>query len=77
MDTTETAELNRWREAGKGIGRKLGVIEERERIIKLLEEMPWQIYSGVGIDGKPIESVWTPKVLIREDAIALIKGENK
>lgn len=50
---------------------------ERERIIKLLEEMPWQIYSGVGIDGKPIESVWTPKVLIREDAIALIKGENK
>lgn len=51
--------------------------EERERIIKLLEEMPWQIYSGAGIDGKPIESVWTPKVLIREDAIALIKGENK
>ena len=53
-----------------------GAVEwERSRIIKLLEEMPWQIYSGVGIDGKPIESVWTPKVLIREDVIALIKGE--
>ena len=49
--------------------------QENERIIKLLQEMPWQIYSGVGIDGKPIESVWTPKVLIREDVIALINGD--
>lgn len=51
--------------------------KERERIIKLLEEMPWQIYVAVSIDGKPIESVKTPKTLLREDAIALIKGENK
>jgi hypothetical protein len=37
MDTTETAELNRWREAGKEIGRKLGRVEERERILAMLE----------------------------------------
>lgn len=30
-------DLNRWREAGKEIGRKIGVVEERERIIKLLK----------------------------------------
>lgn len=29
-------ELERWREAGKEIGRTLGVIEERKRIISLL-----------------------------------------
>ena len=32
-------DLNRWREAGKEIGRKIGVVEERERIIKLLIEL--------------------------------------
>lgn len=30
-------ELERWREAGKEVGRKLGVVQERERIIKLLD----------------------------------------
>lgn len=38
MDTTETAELNRWREAGKGIGRRLGRLDERNRIVALIEE---------------------------------------
>lgn len=37
MNTTETAELNRWREAGKGIGRKLGALQERKRIVELIE----------------------------------------
>ncbi len=31
-------ELDRWREAGKAVGRTLGVIEERRRIIALLEQ---------------------------------------
>jgi hypothetical protein len=31
-------ELERWREAGKEVGRKLGVLQERERIIKLLHQ---------------------------------------
>ena len=53
-----------------------GVVSERERIIKLLEEMPWQIYQGVAHDGR-ILNLPTPKVLERETAIALIKGENK
>jgi hypothetical protein len=51
--------------------------QENERIAKLLEEMPWQVYSAVALDGKLIESVVTPKSLIREDVIAIIKGENK
>lgn len=29
-------ELDRWREAGKSVGHKLGVVEERNRIIGLL-----------------------------------------
>ena len=33
------AALNEWREAGKEIGRKLGVVSERERIIKLLTDL--------------------------------------
>ena len=34
----EREELERWREAGKEVGRKLGVVQERERIIKLLSD---------------------------------------
>ena len=34
-------ELNRWREAGKQIGRKLGVIEERKRIKKEMMLFKW------------------------------------
>jgi hypothetical protein len=56
-------DLNRWREAGKQIGRKIGVVEERERIVKLLEDAAYQ--------GDPD---WDAFV---HDAVALIKGENK
>lgn len=31
-------ELNRWREAGKSVGRKLGRIEERKRILEILKK---------------------------------------
>lgn len=34
-------ELNRWREAGKEVGRKLGVIEERKRIKKEMQLFKW------------------------------------
>ncbi len=34
-------ELNRWREAGKEVGRKLGVIEERKRIKKEMMLFKW------------------------------------
>lgn len=51
---------------------------ERElEIIKLLEEMPWQIYIAVSTEGAPLERIKTLKTLVRDDAIALIKGENK
>jgi Tfp pilus assembly pilus retraction ATPase PilT len=49
--------------------------QENERIIKLLEEMPWQIYQAVALDGKILESVSMPKVLNRDDVLALIKGD--
>lgn len=49
--------------------------QERERIFKLLEEMPWQIYQAVALDGKILESVSMPKVFNRDDVLALIKGE--
>ena len=56
-------ELERWREAGKEVGHKLGVVEERKRIIKLLENAECQ---G--------EDDWCGTI---QQAIALIKGENK
>lgn len=34
-------ELNRWREAGKEVGRKLGVIEERKRLKKEMKLFKW------------------------------------
>jgi len=34
-------ELNKWREAGKEIGRKLGVIEERKRNKKEIQMFKW------------------------------------
>ena len=42
MDTTQIEELNRWREAGKEIGRKLGVIAERQRVAKIIKEQAAQ-----------------------------------
>lgn len=49
----------------------------KDRILALLEEMPYQVYSGVATGGKILDSITTPKVLLRDDVIALIKGENK
>lgn len=66
-------DLNRWREAGKEIGRKIGVVEERERIMKLLEEIAWNDY---GIDGRGYYESESQAVWL-DQAIALIKGENK
>jgi hypothetical protein len=57
------AELERWREAGKEVGRQLGVIQERKRIIDLFESMAYQ--------GDPD---WDAFV---HDAVAIIKGEDK
>ena len=55
------AALNEWREAGKEIGRKLGVVSERERIIQVLDRTyDWN--TSVEFD--------------RDELISLIKGEN-
>ena len=64
------AALNEWREAGKEVGRKLGVVSERERIIKLLKE--WKCLEDFC-------SCWPDNDLCnnRDELIALIKGENK
>ena len=42
---------------------------ERERIIKLLEDELWKLPNGMPAGGKTYLSI--------EEAIALIKGENK
>ena len=63
-------DLNRWREAGKQIGRKIGVVEERKRIIELLLEMQQTALATNTEKGNA--SAWA-----FENAIALIKGVNK
>lgn len=58
----EREELERWREAGIEVGRKLGVVQERERIIKLFVD----------------SFEWNDDLTISQDEIvALIKRENK
>jgi hypothetical protein len=57
-------DLNRWREAGKEIGRKIGVVEERKRIIELI--------STTVVDVCPCRKCDTKK-----EIISLIKGEDK
>ena len=32
-------DLNRWRDAGKEIGRKVGIVEERKRILNILDNI--------------------------------------
>ena len=63
----EREELERWREAGKEVGRKLGVVQERERIIKLLENQQMRFISN---------GFWTEGVAVGA-SVALIKGKNK
>ena len=71
MNTTETAELNRWREAGKAIGRKLGKVDERKRIVALLiasqEVRHSDFWKWSGSDF----------TITLGDLIALIEGEGK
>ena len=70
-------DLNRWREAGKEIGRKLGVIQERERIIKLLETHAHDIPTlGACYDTERPDFIKLPREDI-DELIADIKGENK
>lgn len=33
------ADMNRWREAGKDVGRRLGVVQERRNILILIQTM--------------------------------------
>lgn len=68
-------ELERWREAGIEVGRKLGVVQERERIIKLLEDNA-MTYNLVAINGEILKQT-TPLAAPLDKVIALIKGENK
>jgi len=49
--------------------KRLGEVEERERIIKLLEAERWELPNGMPAGGE----VYLPL----EEAITLIKGENK
>lgn len=39
LDKADETMLNDWREAGKEVGRKVGVVTERQRIIDLLLEL--------------------------------------
>lgn len=59
-------ELNEWREAGKEIGRKLGVVQERKRIVKLLEA--WGEDAGCYCCASDVAAA---------EIIELIKGKSK
>ena len=68
--------FDEWRE-GKVSTFKDGVTAERERIIKLLEEMPMMIYYAVAHNGRILDKPCSPVVIEREAAIALIEGEGQ
>jgi hypothetical protein len=52
-----------------------GQQEERKRINKLIETMPWNVYWSVASDGSIVERP-TAKVIDRQEALRLINGEN-
>jgi hypothetical protein len=54
-----------------------GMRDEQLRIVKLIENMPWQTYYAVANDGNILDTVSMPKVLERDKVLALIKGEQK
>lgn len=56
-----------------------GQVAERERIIKLLEEMDIEIHYTTWFDaqGNIMNRLASPETLNREKVFALIKGENK
>ena len=66
---TGMEELNEWREAGKAVGIKLGVVQERKRIIKLLEFELWETFQK-SHNERP---AWATMKLL----ITAIKGENE
>jgi HrpA-like RNA helicase len=63
-------ELERWRDAGKDVGRKLGVIQERQRIIELLREMQETALATKTAKGKQTG-------VVLENAIVLISLKDK
>jgi len=72
MDTTKIEELNRWREAGIQVGRKLGVVAERERIIRLLDKQIGHSLCDILIERSECEPCHS-----RHRLVAIIKGENE
>lgn len=74
MNTTETEELNRWREAGKAIGVKLGKVEERSRILKRLIDYFELTRFSQEVEGAPANPEWDRGY---QAAMAIAKGENK
>jgi hypothetical protein len=59
----EMLELDRWREAGKKVGRQLGVLQERRRVVALLEAM---IADGDFVKSNGLKSL--------EKAILVVEG---
>ncbi|NBQ98663.1 MAG: hypothetical protein EBU12_10700 [Microbacteriaceae bacterium] len=59
--------------------RRQGECRERERIIKLLEQMDIEIHYTTWFDaqGNVMNRLASPETLDREKVFALIKGENK
>lgn len=61
MVDIEYEELDRWREAGKRVGRSLGIVAERKRIIKFLKDLEAD-KSGVTLHGA-IALLEAPRVI--------------
>lgn len=62
-------ELEQWREAGKAVGIKLGVIQERKRILRLLEWELWDEFQK----SHNARAAWQTMEML----VTAIKGENK
>jgi len=69
-------ELDRWREAGKAVGIKLGVVQERERIINLVYKFEPELFTK-GASDRDIEAFNYAIWQFRYKLVDAIKGENK
>ena len=60
-------ELERWREAGKEVGRKLGVIQERKRNVQLAADLERKYDYWINF-GREVEQGRIIEILLEEQA---------
>ena len=69
--------LNDWREAGKKVGRKIGIMEERKRIIELIWDTKIEVPKSKKNTKRDLEAMEYALWQYCHNLVAAIKGKDK